>query len=201
MISTPYLLRNWLIVYLGNLLGAVATAVLVYFSQQYSFGNGAVGVTALEIARSKTSLGFVQAVALGMLCNGLVCLAVWLCLGARSTTDKILAILFPISAFVAAGFEHSIANMYFIPIGLLIQTDTTFLTAIGKSVGDYPSLTWTNFVFVNLLPVTLGNILGGVGLVGCTYWFVYLRPEVRTAASLQAMRHEHDPSRALLKTD
>jgi formate transporter len=91
--------------------------------------------------------------------------------------------------------------MYFIPIGLLIQTDTTFLTAIGKSVGDYPSLTWMNFVFVNLLPVTLGNILGGVGLVGCTYWFVYLRPEVRTAASLQAMRHEHDPSRALLKTD
>ena len=201
MISTPYLLRNWLIVYLGNLLGAVATAVLVYFSQQYSFGNGAVGVTALEIARSKTSLGFVQAVTLGMLCNGLVCLAVWLCLGARSMTDKILAILFPISAFVAAGFEHSIANMYFIPIGLFIQTDTMFLTAIGKSVSDYPSLTWTNFVFVNLLPVTLGNILGGVGLVGCTYWFVYLRPEARTASSLQAMRHENDPSRALLKTD
>jgi len=201
MISTPHLLRNWLIVYLGNLLGAVATAVLVYLSQQYSFGNGAVGVTALEIARSKTSLGFVQAVALGMLCNGLVCLAVWLCLGARSTTDKILAILFPISAFVAAGFEHSIANMYFIPIGLLIQTDTTFLTAIGKSVSDYPSLTWTNFVLVNLLPVTIGNILGGVGLVGCMYWFVYLRPEVRPASSLQAMRHENEPSRALLKTD
>jgi formate/nitrite transporter len=201
MISTPYLLRNWLIVYLGNLLGAVATAVLVYFSQQYSFGNGAVGVTALEIARSKTSLGFVQAVTLGILCNGLVCLAVWLCLGARSMTDKIMAILFPISAFVAAGFEHSIANMYFIPIGLLITSDASFLAAIGKSVSDYPSLTWTNFVFVNLLPVTLGNILGGVGLVGCTYWFVYLRPEVRTASSLQAMRHENDPSRALLKTD
>ena len=201
VISTPQLLRNWLIVYLGNLLGAVATAALVYLSQQYTFGNGAVGVTALEIARSKTSLGFVQAVTLGMLCNGLVCLAVWLCLGARSMTDKILAILFPISAFVAAGFEHSIANMYFIPIGLLITSDASFLAAIGKSFSDYPSLTWTNFLFVNLLPVTIGNILGGVVLVGFMYWFVYLRPEARTASSLQTIRHEDDPSRALLKTD
>jgi formate transporter len=134
-------------------------------------------LTALEIARIKTNLGFVQAVALGILCNGLVCLAVWLCLGARTTTDKILATLFPISAFVAAGFEHSVANMYYLPIGLLIKSDTTFLTAIGKSLSDYASLTWTNFLFVNLLPVTIGNILGGVVLVGFTYWFVYLRPE------------------------
>ncbi len=201
VISTPQLLRNWLIVYLGNLLGAVATAALVYLSQQYTFGNGAVGVTALEIARSKTSLGFVQAVMLGILCNGLVCLAVWLCLGARSMTDKILAILFPISAFVAAGFEHSVANMYYIPVGMLIKTDTTFLTAIGKSVSNYPSLTWANFLFVNLVPVTIGNIIGGVMLVGFTYWFVYLRPEVRTTSSLQTIRHEDDPPRALLKTD
>src|SRR5262245_37923174 len=164
LVSTPQLLRNWLIVYLGNLLGAVVTAILLYLSQQYTFGNGAVGLTALEIARIKTNLGFVQAVALGILCNGLVCLAVWLCLGARTTTDKILAILFPISAFVTAGFEHSVANMYYLPIGLLIKTDTTFLTAIGKSLSDYPSLTWTNFLFVNLLPVTIGNIIGGVVL-------------------------------------
>ena len=142
-----------------------------------------------------------QAVALGILCNGLVCLAVWLCLGARTTTDKILAIIFPISAFVAAGFEHSVANMYYLPIGLLIKSDTTFLTAIGKSLSDYPSLTWTNFVLVNLLPVTIGNILGGVVLVGFTYWFVYLRPEIRTASDLQAINHENEPSRVLLKTD
>ena len=177
LVSTTQLLRNWFIVYIGNLLGAVVTAILLYLSQQYTFGNGAVGLTALEIARIKTSLGFVQAVALGILCNGLVCLAVWLCFGARTTTDKILAILFPISAFVAAGFEHSVANMYYLPIGLLIKTDTTFLTAIGKSVSDYPNLTWTNSLLVNLLPVTIGNILGGVVLVGLTYWFVYLRPE------------------------
>ena len=201
VISTPQLLRNWLIVYLGNLLGAAATAALVYLSQQYTFGNGAVGFTALEIARSKTNLGFVQAVMLGILCNGLVCLAVWLCLGARSMTDKILAILFPISAFVAAGFEHSVANMYYVPIGILIKTDMTFLTAIGKSVSDYPSLTWANFLFVNLVPVTIGNIIGGVMLVGFTYWFVYLRPEVRTTPSLQTIRHEDNPPRALLKTD
>ena len=183
LVSTPQLLRNWLIVYLGNLLGAVATAILLYLSQQYTFGNGAVGLTALEIARIKTNLGFVQAVALGILCNGLVCLAVWLCFGARTTTDKILAIIFPISAFVAAGFEHSVANMYYLPLGLLIKSDTTFLTAIGKSLSDYPSLTWTNFLLVNLLPVTIGNILGGVVLVGFTYWFVFLRQERRSPGS------------------
>lgn len=178
-VSTGAVLRNWGIVYVGNFIGALATAVLLYLSAQYTFGGGAVGLTALEIARAKTALGFVQAVALGILCNALVCLAVWLCLGARSTTDKILAVVFPISAFVATGFEHSIANMYFIPIGLLIKTDTAFLAILGKGAADYASLTWTNFFIVNLLPVTLGNLIGGVALVGLVYWFIYLRPEVR----------------------
>jgi len=178
-VSTPQVLRNWGIVYLGNLLGAMLTAVFIYYSQQYTFGNGAVGLAALEIARMKTSLGFMQAVTLGILCNGLVCLAVWLCLGAHSTADKILAILFPISAFVAAGFEHSIANMYFIPVGLLIKTDAAFLTAIGKNLNDYASVTWTNFVFVNLVPVTVGNIIGGVVLVAFAYWSIYLRRSVQ----------------------
>lgn len=176
-VSTPALLRNWVIVYLGNLLGALGTAVLVYYSAQYTFGGGVVGLTMLEIARAKTALSLGPALSLGILCNALVCLAVWLSLGAHTTTDKILAILFPISAFVAAGFEHSIANMYFIPIGLLVKTDAAFLTLIGKGATDYTSLTWTNFVFVNLLPVTLGNIIGGVGLVGLVYWFIYLRGE------------------------
>jgi formate transporter len=107
MVTTREMLRNWGIVYAGNFLGALATAVLLYLSAQYTLGGGAVGLTALEIARAKTAFGFVQAVALGILCNALVCLAVWLCLGARSTTDKVLAIVFPISAFVAAGFEHT----------------------------------------------------------------------------------------------
>ena len=127
----------------------------------------------------KTTLPFGQALSLGILCNALVCLAVWLSLGAHTTTDKILAILFPISAFVAAGFEHSIANMYFIPIGLLIKTDAAFLATIDKSATDYASLTWTNFLCVNLLPVTIGNIIGGVGLVGLVYWFIYLRRDAR----------------------
>lgn len=177
MVSTRQVLRNWSIVYTGNLIGALVTAVFLYFSRQYTFGGGAVGLTALEIARAKTDLGFMQAVVLGILCNALVCLAVWLCLGARSTADKILSIVFPISAFVAAGFEHSVANMYFIPLGLLIKTDTAFLTTISRSAADYASLTWTNFLLVNLLPVTLGNLIGGVVLVGLTYWFIYLRPE------------------------
>ena len=178
-VSTQDLLRNWAIVYVGNLLGALSTAVLIYSSAQYTFGGGIVGLTMLEIARVKTTLPFGQALSLGILCNALVCLAVWLSLGAHTTTDKILAILFPISAFVAAGFEHSIANMYFIPIGLLVKMDAAFLTTIGKSATDYASLTWTNFLCVNLLPVTIGNIIGGVGLVGLVYWFIYLRRDAR----------------------
>lgn len=184
-VTTREVLRNWAIVYAGNFLGALATAVLLYLSAQYTFGGGAVGLAALEIARAKTALGFLQAVSLGILCNALVCLAVWLCLGARSTTDKILAIVFPISAFVAAGFEHSIANMYFIPIGLLIKTDTAFLAALGKGAADYANLTWTNFFIVNLLPVTLGNLIGGVVLVGLVYWFIYLREAKAVAVSVQ----------------
>ncbi len=176
-VTSQQLLRNWGIVYLGNLLGAVMTALLVYISAQYTFGNGAVGLVALEIARAKTSLGFLQAISLGLLCNALVCLAVWLCIGAHSTTDKILAILFPISAFVTVGFEHSVANMYFIPLGLFITTDAAFLAHIGKSVLDYPTLTWAAFLWTNLLPVSIGNVIGGVGLVGLVYWFVYLQPD------------------------
>lgn len=181
-VTTLQVMRNWGIVYSGNLFGALLTAMLLYGSQQYTFGNGAIGLAALEIARAKTSLGFIQAVILGILCNGMVCLAVWLSFGARSTTDKILATIFPISAFVAAGFEHSIANMYFIPIGLFIKTDTVFLASIGKSINDYANVTWTNFVWINLLPVTLGNVIGGVVLVALAYWSIYLKREVPLVA-------------------
>lgn len=201
-VSIAQVLRNWSIVYAGNLLGAVATAVFVYLSRQYTFGGGAVGLAALEIARAKTALGFVQAVVLGILCNALVCLAVWLCFGARSTTDKILAIVFPISAFVAAGFEHSVANMYFIPLGLLIKTDTAFLATIGKSAADYARLTWTNCILVNLLPVTLGNLIGGVILVGLTYWFIYLRPEsALVPVSTRTTLAQHAPAQAEAEAD
>ncbi len=198
-ITWKQLLRNWVIVYTGNFVGSILTAVVMLLSKQFTFANGAVGANALAIANGKCGLGFVQAIALGIMCNALVCLAVWLCSSARSTTDKILAIIFPISAFVAAGFEHSIANMYFIPMGLLIKgfAPATFWTAIGKTAADFANLTWANFFIKNLLPVTIGNIIGGSGFVGLVYWFAYLRPqkkvEVAKEAALQVLVVDDDP--------
>jgi formate transporter len=176
-VSTAALLRNWGIVYLGNFVGSIGTAALVFLSGQYKFGGGVVGQTALTIANSKVHLGFLQAIALGTLCNALVCLAVWMTFSARSTTDKILAILFPISGFVAASFEHSIANMYFIPIGLFIKDfDPTFTAKIVADAGlQLEGLNWGTFLVNNLLPVTIGNIIGGAILVAAIYWSIYLR--------------------------
>jgi formate transporter len=176
-IKTSDVIRNWGIVYLGNLLGSLFLAVVMFFAQQYTFADGEVGMKMLDIAQAKCNLGFVQAIALGVLCNILVCLAVWLCFSARSSSDKILSIIFPITAFVAAGFEHSIANMYFIPKGLLIKfyAQDSFWESIGKSATDYSDLTWQNFLVNNLLPVTIGNLIGGAVLVGMVYWFVFLR--------------------------
>lgn len=179
-VTTGRLLRNWAIVYVGNFVGSLLTAVMMFLSGQYTFSNGALGMNALNIANAKVSLGFGQAVMLGILCNALVCLAVWLCMSARTTTDKILAIIFPITAFVAAGFEHSVANMYFIPMGLFIKAgaNTPFWGAgLEFTAADYANLTWGNFLLANLLPVTIGNIIGGAGMVGLVYWFIYLRPQ------------------------
>src|SRR5512142_1818426 len=143
-VSTRHLLRNWLIVYAGNFVGSISTAILMFLTRQYTFGSNAVGVTALRTAVTKVDYTFIQALALGILCNALVCMAVWLTYSARSTVDKILAILFPISAFVAASFEHSVANMYFIPIGLFIKDfDPAFVDAVGKQVPHLEKLTWS----------------------------------------------------------
>jgi len=176
-VSLSALLRNWVIVYVGNFVGSVATAYIMFLSKQHSFGNGAIGLTALNIGEAKTDLGFIQAVALGIMCNALVCMAIWLCFSARSTTDKILAIIPPIAAFVASGFEHSIANMYFIPVALFIKDlgGPEFFAVIKKTATDFSHLTWGNFFLVNLLPVTIGNIIGGAVMVGLVYWFAYLR--------------------------
>jgi len=178
-VTLARVLRNWVIVYVGNFVGSVLTALVMLLSKQYTFATGAVGTNALGIANGKCSLGFIQAIALGVMCNALVCLAVWLCTSARSTTDKILAILFPITAFVAAGFEHSVANMYFVPMGLFIKSfaPASFWDAIGKTPADFASLTWGAFFLRNLLPVTIGNLIGGATFVGLTYWFIYLRPQ------------------------
>jgi len=172
-VSTPALLRNWAIVYAGNLIGSVGTAFMVFFSRQYTFGGGQVGTTALHIATSKIELAPIQAITLGMLCNILVCLAVWLTYSARSTLDKIAAMIFPITAFVAAGFEHCVANMYFGSIGLLIKhLDPSFVQTAGM---DLSGLTVSTFLLRNLLPVTLGNVIGGSIFVAAVYWIVFLR--------------------------
>ncbi len=158
-VTTVQLLRNWAVVYLANFLGALGSVALFYLAGALDMSGGAVGQTAARIAQAKLELDFSTAFFRGVLCNTLVCLAVWLCFAAREVTGKILAIVFPISAFVALGFEHSVANMYLIPIGMLAQ-------AGGVDVGA---------LIANLVPVTLGNILGGSGLVALTYWLVYLR--------------------------
>jgi formate transporter len=174
-ISTSALLRNWAIVYLGNFIGSVIIASLMFLAKQYTNEAGAVGEIALKTAASKVQLGFIQAMALGILCNMLVCLAVWLTYSARTTTDKIMAVIFPITAFVTIGSEHSIANMFFIPYGLFIQQfDPAFMAGLGNQV-NLENLSWSAFFFNNLLPVTIGNIIGGALLVGLLYWLVYLR--------------------------
>jgi formate/nitrite transporter len=170
------LLRNWAIVYVGNFAGAISTAGLMFLTRQYTFGSNAVGISALKTAVAKCDLTFLQAVALGILCNALVCMAVWLTYSARSTIDKILAIIFPITAFVAAGFEHSVANMYFVPMGLFIKGfDPAFISTVIKQVPHLDKLTWTAFLLGNLLPVTIGNIIGGAVLVAAVYWAIFLR--------------------------
>jgi formate transporter len=176
-IPVAWMLRNWAVVYAGNLLGALGTVAIVYAGAQYEFGEGAVGAAALATAETKTGLGFGQAVALGVMCNALVCMAVWLSYSARSVTDKVLAVLFPITAFVAAGFEHSVANMYFLPMGLLVkdQGSDAFWEASGRSPEEYPQLTLANAVVDNLVPVTIGNIIGGSLMVGLVYWVIYVR--------------------------
>jgi formate/nitrite transporter len=170
------MLRAWLIVYAGNLLGSFSTALLVLLSGQYQAGRGGVGLVAMKLAAQKAALPLDQAFFLGILCNVLVCLAVWLSIGARSTTDKVVAVIFPISAFVAAGFEHSVANMYIMPLAWMIErfAPESFWENISASPAEFGSVTAYS-IARNLVPVTAGNIIGGGVLVGLVYWFVYLR--------------------------
>lgn len=158
-ITLAALLRNWGLVYLGNLAGALGTVLLMHLSGALWLGNGAVARTAAGIAAAKLALPWGEAFFRGLLCNVLVCLAVWLAMGARTTAGRIPAIVFPISAFVALGFEHSVANMYLIPMG---------------GLAGAPGVTPAGLVG-NLVPVTLGNIVGGGVFVALVYWVVYLR--------------------------
>ena len=166
-VTTTQVLQNWGLVYVGNLVGSAGTALLVWLANIHQLDGGAVGETMVSIARAKVSLDPMTAVARSILCNALVCLAVWLCMAARSVADKILAILFPISAFVACGFEHSVANMYFLPIGLALAAGSPAPLSIAASL-------------TQLTLVTIGNILGGTLLVALVYWTVYLRQDPST---------------------
>ena len=165
-ITTKELITNWIIVYLANLAGALGLVFLVVLSHHWQMNSNAVGISAVKIAAAKAALPFWEAFFKGIVCNILVCLAVWLALAGRSVTDKIFAVIFPISAFVAAGFEHSVANMYFIPLGILLKDRIL--------VSGAENLSWLG-LWSNLVPVTLGNIVGGSVMVALVYYFQHRR--------------------------
>ena len=178
------LLRNWTIVYVGNLVGALSVVGMLWFADWWKQADAAVGGTALSIAVSKASLPFMVVVFRGILANALVCLAVWLASAGRTVTDKVLAIVFPITAFVAAGLEHSVANMYFLPMGLTLKGQAEAVRAAGVSAAELAKLDVGSTV-ANIAAATLGNVIGGAVLVGLVYWFVYLRPSQRPEDALR----------------
>jgi len=163
-ITTGLMLRNFAVVYLANFAGACGLAGIVALSGHGEMNDGQVGATAIAIGAAKCGLGFFEAFFKGVLCNLLVCLAVWLAMAGRSVVDRVVAVIFPVSAFVAAGFEHSIANLYFVPLAIFLAGDSAPET-----------LTWSAFLVKNLVPVTLGNLVGGAGMVGLVYHVIYGR--------------------------
>ncbi len=175
-ITWSQMLKNWAIVYFGNLIGGLIMVALIMLSSQYMNTSGQWGLTALNVAQHKIHHTFVEAVALGILCNLMVCLAAWMAFGGRTMTDKALIMILPVAMFVASGFEHSIANMFMIPVGIAIQTfaGPEFWQAISADPAKYADLTIGHFIVNNLIPVTIGNIIGG-GMIGLTYWFIFRR--------------------------
>lgn len=166
-IKISAMLRNWAIVYIGNCIGAL---IIVYFmscSGLWDSGEGLLGAMTVKTAAAKVNMSFGRAFIMGIMCNWLVCLAVWMATGAKETISKIFAIWFCIGLFVLSGFEHSVANMYFIPAGIAAAANDSYVQLLGT---DISNLTVMNFVVKNLLPVTLGNIVGGGFFVGIFYW-------------------------------
>lgn len=169
------MLYKWVVVFIANFVGSVFLAYLYYHTNLWQIADSAVGVAALKIANSKLQFTFTEAFTRGILCNWLVCLAVWLALASREVISKIFAILFPIMAFVALGFEHSVANMYFVSLGIFLKSSGA--TAFAGM--DVSGLTWGNLFVRNLFPVTLGNIIGGAVFVGCVYWITYVKDAIK----------------------
>ncbi len=174
-ITVRCMLRNWSIVYAGNFIGSLMIAYMMVHSGLFSSGGHMLGAVTLKMAVYKVNLEFTQAFVLGILCNWLVCLAVWMAYGADTTGGKIFSVFFPIWIFITSGFEHSVANMYYIPAGILIRMQEPFAELSHLSAEALDSLTWSSFLINNLVPVTLGNIVGGGVLVGMAYWLAYKR--------------------------
>ncbi|WP_054953144.1 formate transporter FocA [Flaviflexus massiliensis] len=174
-ITTWQLIKNWIIVYLGNFLGAMTIVALIYFARTWEQAAGGWGTVVLDVSLKKVNHDFLTAFALGVLCNLMVCLAIWAAYGGRNTVDKVAAVTLPIALFVATGFEHSVANMFIIPLGILIASfaGEGFWQASGLDPSAYGDLTWGNFFADNLLPVTLGNIVGGGVMIGILYWTIF----------------------------
>ncbi|NQU76206.1 MAG: formate/nitrite transporter family protein [Planctomycetes bacterium] len=172
-LGTARMLSRWSQVYLANFVGAVLLAYILYHAGIWKMADGAVGEKAMAIASAKIKLSFGEAFFRGVGCNWLVCLAVWMAFSAKDIAGKVMVIFFPIMSFVALGFEHCIANMYFIPMGLFLKGSATSASM------NLDVLTWGNFLVRNLLPVTLGNIAGGAIFVGSVYWLVYVRKQAK----------------------
>lgn len=172
-VNMSQMFRNWVIVYIANFLGTLVIAAAVYYSGQLSGGESMLGAFTLTVAAGKVSLGFIKAFLLGILCNWLVCIAVWISFSASCITGKIAGMFFPIWLFVTCGFEHSIANMYFIPAGILAKNSESFTSLSGLSEEALEALTWGAFLTDNLIPVTLGNIIGGGVFVAMAYWLAF----------------------------
>lgn len=178
-ISLSAIGKNWTLVYFGNLIGSLVFVALMIGSGQYLSGHGAIGQSALYIANAKLGHTFMAALILGILCNLLVCLTYWLSLSSRTATGKMLACVLPVAAFIAAGFEHSIANMYLLPMGLIIKNTASpeFWSMIGYTADDFANINLYNVLVMNIIPVTIGNIIGGGVMVGLSNWFVFLRKD------------------------
>ena len=168
-------LKNWVVVYLGNLVGSILIAAGVVFGHTPSLFGNKLAVSIISTAVGKCSMTFSEALIRGILCNFLVCIAVWISFAAKDVAGKIIGLFFPIMMFVTCGFEHSVANMYYISAGIMAKGLPQFADAAVEAGIDFNAVTVANMFGKNLLPVTIGNIIGGAICVGCTYWFIYLR--------------------------
>ncbi len=173
------MLSNWFFVYAGNFIGSLLIAFMMVQSGLLSSGDNMLGAVTIKIAAYKTSLSFMPAVFLGIMCNWLVCLGVWIAYSAKDVTGKILGMFFPILLFVTSGFEHSVANMYYIPAGIMAKAYPALVETADLSAETLAGLNWQTFIINNLIPVTLGNIIGGGFFVAVAYWFVYLKGATR----------------------